>query len=257
MGGQNLKSGFLLTNLSLLLIVATILLTTTSFAVTGSQMTSLNSWQSGIPYSPGSVEVGASGAYNGILYYVGGQIHPGGAYTNAVYFASILLSGSIGSWTKSQYPYPGSTGIWALPCPAYNGFVYCIGGNMVPGGTSKAVYFADCHFVGGRKMECNEFLSDQDSVRVLRSIHQLHVLRSRIAECKLRHERGLFCKDTFWRRFREMVPDHFISNVGLGALRRLFRVHFLRNRLQWIVHDQFHLLCAYFLEGNWSLEVRP
>ena len=108
----------------------------------GTTQATITSWQSGPPYSEGKIEVGASGAYNGILYYIGGQIHPGGAYTNGVYFSSIHLVNTLGPWTKSPHPYPGAKGIWALQCPPYNGFVYCIGGNQVPGGTTNSVYFA-------------------------------------------------------------------------------------------------------------------
>ena len=102
----------------------------------------LGLWVSGTPFSPGNTEVGAAGAYNSILYYIGGQNQPSGLYTNQVFLASIHSDGSIGKWVMSVHSYPGARGIWALQCPAYNGFVYCIGGNKVPGGTTNAVYYS-------------------------------------------------------------------------------------------------------------------
>ena len=137
---KHLKGRVLLASVSLLVIIGALFLPVTSAAA--HQTVNIRSWHSGTPYSAGSVEVGASGAYSGTLYYVGGQIHPGGMYTNAVYFATIHSDGSISSWKMSPYSYPGAKGIWALSCPAYSGFVYCIGGNREPGGTTNAVYFA-------------------------------------------------------------------------------------------------------------------
>ncbi len=101
----------------------------------------ISSWTAGPVFPAGNIEVGAAGAYNGVLYYIGGEFHPSGAYTNGVYYSDLSSSGMMGAWKKSPHPYPGAKGIWALPCPAYNGFVYCIGGNKVPGGTTDAVYY--------------------------------------------------------------------------------------------------------------------
>jgi len=133
---------------SLLLIISPIQLHSRILVSSSAQSVGIGLWTSGSPFPAGNVEVGASGANDGILYYVGGQLQPSGHYTNAVYFASILSNGSIGKWTMSARPYPGAKGIWALQCPPYNGFVYCIGGNKVPGGTTNAVYYATVSTAG-------------------------------------------------------------------------------------------------------------
>ena len=106
-----------------------------------SHLVTLGPWMNGTNFS-GNTEVGASGVYGGILYYIGGQLQPSGVYTNRVYYAPVLPNGTVEKWTLDAYAYPGAKGIWALQCPAYNGFVYCIGGNKEPGGTTSAVYFA-------------------------------------------------------------------------------------------------------------------
>ena len=112
------------------------------------QAVTLGPWQNGTPFLAGNTEVGATGAYNGILYYIGGEIQPTGKYSNSVYYTTIDSDGGIGSWAKSPNSYPGAGGIWALQCPSYDGFVYCIGGNKVPGGTTNAVYFASITAAG-------------------------------------------------------------------------------------------------------------
>jgi len=143
----------LLISISLMLILSSIQLQSRisiSSAASSSapSIASIGSWISGSPFAAGNIEVGAAGAYNGILYHIGGQFQPGGDYTNGVYFAPIFSNGSIGKWTVGAYPYPGSNGICALQCPAYSGFVYCIGGNRVPGGTTNAVYYTTVSSTG-------------------------------------------------------------------------------------------------------------
>ena len=70
---------------------------------------------------------GATAAYNGFMYLLGGQIHNGqGSSINAdVYFAPINSDGTLGTWTTTT----------SLPTPtvdhtalAYNGYLYLIGG---------------------------------------------------------------------------------------------------------------------------------
>jgi hypothetical protein len=73
---------------------------------------------------PTGFDQGSCAISGGYIYCVGGEINGAGAYTNAVYYASVSASG-VGAWTSTTvYPII----IEQESCAISSGYIYCVGG---------------------------------------------------------------------------------------------------------------------------------
>lgn len=89
-------------------------------------------------YAHSGAASGASVAYNGCVYFMGGV--SGGSQVADVYYASINSDGSLGAWTHSANSMV--TAVSAFAFASYNGYVYVIGGNQGGGVYSQSVQMA-------------------------------------------------------------------------------------------------------------------
>ena len=91
----------------------------------------IGAWQStvNLPTALASLSCAISSGY---IYCVGGDADSSYPYTpsNAVYYASVSSSG-VGSWGTSTLPRV----LDGESCAIYSGYIYCVGGEVTPGGT--------------------------------------------------------------------------------------------------------------------------
>jgi hypothetical protein len=100
----------------------------------------VGAWASTTSY-PTNISGQSCVTYGGYIYCVSGIDGARGPRpTGAVYFAPTSMTGGLGAWTKStDYPSPSI----ALSCAAFEGYVYCVGGDQTVGTLeSDLVYFA-------------------------------------------------------------------------------------------------------------------
>jgi hypothetical protein len=116
----------------------------------------IGNWTTSTPYPINSFESRCVSS-NGYIYCIGGETGPppicasGNGFvacqnrytsTDSIYYAPISSSG-IGNWVASR-PYP--TSIQDQSCVSFNGYVYCIGGDVPTGGGggkySSSTYYA-------------------------------------------------------------------------------------------------------------------
>ncbi len=92
-------------------------------------------WTSTAGY-PTPIEYQECTAYNGYVFCVSGA---GFGYTDAVYSSQIVSGGSLNSWSPTA-SYPVSPAIKFSSCNTYNGYIYCVGGEVDSTGVTNTVY---------------------------------------------------------------------------------------------------------------------
>jgi N-acetylneuraminic acid mutarotase len=97
----------------------------------------LGSWTSTTNYPNANVEGQSCARYSNTVFCVGGYMNMN-FYTNAVYYAPILASNALGSWTSTT-PYPAN--MYDQACTFSGNNLYCVGGSQNVFYTN-AVYWA-------------------------------------------------------------------------------------------------------------------
>jgi hypothetical protein len=113
-------------------------LTTSMISVNGGGGGTTDAWTTGSTTMSESRDSGATVAYNGYLYAVGGK--NGTTYYNDVSYAPLNSDGSVGTWTVDTHTF--TTGRKFLGAAAHNGYMYVLGGKTSAGGTLQDIQYA-------------------------------------------------------------------------------------------------------------------
>ncbi len=105
----------------------------TSSSISGSS-TNITAWTADANSYPSPVNSQSCLVYSGDIFCVGGSYDTGPDDIPSSYYAS-LNNGEVGTWNvTTAYP----TAIDTLSCVAYSGYIYCVGGNSEPAGSSSS-----------------------------------------------------------------------------------------------------------------------
>jgi hypothetical protein len=113
-------------------------LTTSMITITGGGGGTTDPWTTGSTTMSEARDSGATVAYKGYLYAVGGK--NGSTYYNDVSYAPLNRNGSVGTWTVDSHTF--TTGRKFLGAAAYNGYLYILGGTTSAGGTLQDIQYA-------------------------------------------------------------------------------------------------------------------
>ncbi|HUD07257.1 MAG TPA: hypothetical protein VMR34_05200 [Candidatus Saccharimonadales bacterium] len=103
-------------------------------------------WCSTTAYPSPAISGFGTVVYDGYIYIIGGQTTSAATLESSVFYAPVLSSGALGSWTPTS-GLSGGTGLDDLSAVAYNGYIYAVGGCDLANSGSYSSLF--CASLGG------------------------------------------------------------------------------------------------------------